>query len=74
MQWGCPDTRLNDFTLKDSHMLPPEVEEIFRRVQDSAHHMPDWQMEVSYKSRTPFLFLELCIIGSPSRCIGNIMV
>ena len=35
-----------DSTLSDSHVLPPEVEEIFRRVQDSAHYMPDWQMEV----------------------------
>jgi len=31
--------------LKDSHVLPPEIEDIFRRVQDSAHYMPDWQME-----------------------------
>lgn len=30
---------------QDSHVLPPEVEDIFRRVQDSAHYMPDWQME-----------------------------
>jgi hypothetical protein len=31
----------------DTHLLPPEVDAIFRRVQDSAHYMPDWQMEVS---------------------------
>lgn len=31
----------------DSHLLPKDVEEIFRRVQDSAHYMPNWQMEVS---------------------------
>jgi aarF domain-containing kinase len=30
----------------DTHILPPEVDKIFRRVQDSAHYMPDWQMEV----------------------------
>jgi aarF domain-containing kinase len=30
----------------DTHLLPPEAEAIFRRVQDSAHYMPDWQMEV----------------------------
>lgn len=35
----------------ESHVLPPEVEEVFRRVQDSAHYMPDWQMEV----RDPWL-------------------
>ncbi|CCM05951.1 uncharacterized protein FIBRA_08190 [Fibroporia radiculosa] len=34
-------------SIQDSHVLPPEVEEIFRRVQDSAHYMPDWQMEAS---------------------------
>ncbi|EPQ56068.1 hypothetical protein GLOTRDRAFT_41127, partial [Gloeophyllum trabeum ATCC 11539] len=32
-------------SIQDSHLLPPQVEEIFRRVQDSAHYMPDWQME-----------------------------
>ncbi|KAL4246721.1 protein kinase superfamily protein [Abortiporus biennis] len=32
-------------SIQDSHVLPPEVENIFRRVQDSAHYMPDWQME-----------------------------
>ncbi len=31
----------------DSHVLPPQVEQIFRRVQNSAHYMPGWQMEVS---------------------------
>lgn len=30
----------------DTHVLPPEVEKIFRRVQDGAHYMPNWQMEV----------------------------
>ncbi|KAF8438520.1 ABC1 family-domain-containing protein [Boletus edulis BED1] len=29
----------------DTHILPPEVDKIFRRVQDSAHYMPDWQIE-----------------------------
>ncbi|KAI0920278.1 hypothetical protein AcV5_010063 [Taiwanofungus camphoratus] len=32
-------------SIQDSHGLPPEIEDIFRRVQDSAHYMPDWQME-----------------------------
>lgn len=30
----------------DTHILPEEIDKIFRRVQDSAHYMPDWQMEV----------------------------
>ncbi len=30
----------------DTHVLPEEIDKIFRRVQDSAHYMPDWQMEV----------------------------
>ncbi|KAF9228105.1 ABC1-domain-containing protein [Gyrodon lividus] len=32
-------------SIQDTHMLPPEVDKILRRVQDSAHYMPDWQME-----------------------------
>ncbi|TFK47175.1 ABC1-domain-containing protein [Heliocybe sulcata] len=32
-------------SIQDSQLLPPQVEEVFRRVQDSAHYMPDWQME-----------------------------
>lgn len=31
---------------QDTHVLPAEIDKIFRRVQDSAHYMPDWQMEV----------------------------
>ena len=30
----------------DTHFLPPELDDIFRRVQNCAHYMPDWQMEV----------------------------
>ncbi|KAF8132993.1 hypothetical protein EV363DRAFT_1473643 [Boletus edulis] len=33
-------------SIQDTHILPPEVDKIFRRVQDSFHYMPDWQMEV----------------------------
>ncbi|THH13313.1 hypothetical protein EW146_g6888 [Bondarzewia mesenterica] len=33
-------------SIQDTHVLPPEVEKVFRRVQDSAHYMPNWQMEV----------------------------
>ncbi|KAF4588577.1 hypothetical protein EYR40_010130 [Pleurotus pulmonarius] len=29
----------------NTHVLPPAVDRIFRMVQDSAHYMPDWQME-----------------------------
>ncbi|KIY44869.1 ABC1-domain-containing protein [Fistulina hepatica ATCC 64428] len=32
-------------SIQDTHALPLEVDRIFRRVQDSAHYMPDWQME-----------------------------
>ncbi|KAG6828186.1 hypothetical protein H0H92_008845 [Tricholoma furcatifolium] len=32
-------------SIQDTHVLPAEVDQIFRRVQDSAHYMPDWQME-----------------------------
>ncbi|KAH8077389.1 ABC1-domain-containing protein [Cristinia sonorae] len=32
-------------SIQDSHVLPPEVEDMFRRVQDGANYMPDWQME-----------------------------
>ncbi|KAJ7254151.1 hypothetical protein C8J57DRAFT_1658250 [Mycena rebaudengoi] len=30
---------------KDMHVLPADIDKIFRRVQDSAHYIPDWQME-----------------------------
>ncbi len=36
--------------ITDTHILPPEIDKIFRRVQDSAHYMPDWQMEVRIPS------------------------
>lgn len=32
-------------SIQDTHVLPPEIERVFRRVQDSAHYMPNWQME-----------------------------
>jgi len=32
-------------TPPDTHVLPAELDQIFRRVQDSAHYMPNWQME-----------------------------
>ncbi|VDC02350.1 unnamed protein product [Peniophora sp. CBMAI 1063] len=31
--------------LLDDNVLPPEVEKVFRRVQNSAHYIPNWQME-----------------------------
>ncbi|KAG6901464.1 hypothetical protein C0995_011620 [Termitomyces sp. Mi166 len=43
-----PITSVNEtltFTSLDTHVLPAEVDQMFRRVQDSAHYMPDWQME-----------------------------
>ncbi|TFY83076.1 hypothetical protein EWM64_g938 [Hericium alpestre] len=32
-------------SIQDTHVLPSEVEKVFRRVQDNAHYMPNWQME-----------------------------
>ncbi|KAK7029904.1 atypical kinase COQ8, mitochondrial [Favolaschia claudopus] len=32
-------------SIQDTHVLPAEIDKIFRRVQDSAHYMPDWQLE-----------------------------
>ncbi|KIK18606.1 hypothetical protein PISMIDRAFT_181727 [Pisolithus microcarpus 441] len=32
-------------SIQDTHILPPDLDEIFRRVQNGAHYMPDWQME-----------------------------
>ncbi|KAH0833959.1 ABC1 family-domain-containing protein [Lanmaoa asiatica] len=32
-------------SIQDTHILPPDLDKIFRQVQDSAHYMPDWQME-----------------------------
>jgi len=37
---------LPDPFLADTHVLPLELDRVFRRVQDSAHYMPNWQMEV----------------------------
>ncbi|KDN47944.1 ABC1-domain-containing protein [Tilletiaria anomala UBC 951] len=32
-------------SIQDSHLLPPELESVLMRVQNSAHYMPDWQLE-----------------------------
>lgn len=32
-------------SIQDSHMLPPQVEEVLLRVQNRAHYMPAWQLE-----------------------------
>ncbi|KAI5983910.1 ABC1-domain-containing protein [Pisolithus albus] len=37
-------------SIQDTHILPPDLDEIFRRVQNGAHYMPDWQMEGVLKS------------------------
>ncbi len=36
--------------MKDTHLLPPDVDAIFRRVQDSAHYMPDSQLNQTLSS------------------------
>ncbi|KAL4077599.1 ABC1-domain-containing protein [Scleroderma citrinum] len=51
-------------SIQDTYLLPPELDEIFRRVQNSAHYMPDWQMEEVLRSSlgpswaTNFAFFE----------------
>ena len=32
-------------SIQDSNALPPQVEEVLLRVQDTAHYMPAWQLE-----------------------------
>lgn len=32
-------------SIQDSHVMPPQIEQILRRVQNNAHYMPGWQME-----------------------------
>ncbi|WFD35564.1 hypothetical protein MCUN1_002420 [Malassezia cuniculi] len=32
-------------SIQDSHMLPPQLEQVLLRVQDSANYMPAWQFE-----------------------------
>ncbi|KAJ8580807.1 ABC1-domain-containing protein [Rhizopogon salebrosus TDB-379] len=32
-------------SIQDTHIFPSDVNKIFRRVQGSAHYMPDWQMQ-----------------------------
>lgn len=32
-------------SIQDSHMLPPQIEQVMLRVQNSAHYMPAWQLE-----------------------------
>lgn len=36
--------------LLDTHLLPPDVDAMFRRVQDSAHYMPDSQLNQTLSS------------------------
>ncbi|KAH6576455.1 hypothetical protein BASA50_006739 [Batrachochytrium salamandrivorans] len=32
-------------SIQDNRVVPPEIEAVFRRVQDSANYMPKWQLE-----------------------------
>ncbi|WFC94203.1 hypothetical protein MBRA1_000836 [Malassezia brasiliensis] len=32
-------------SIQDSHMLPPQIEQVMLRVQNSAHYMPAWQLD-----------------------------
>lgn len=33
-------------SIQDAHVLPDQIEKVLRRVQNAAHYMPEWQMEV----------------------------
>ncbi len=33
-------------SIQDAHILPDQIERVLRRVQNGAHYMPEWQMEV----------------------------
>ncbi|KAG8908225.1 hypothetical protein FRB99_008290 [Tulasnella sp. 403] len=35
-------------SIQDAHVLPEQIEQILRRVQNAAHYMPQWQMEVDF--------------------------
>ena len=35
-------TRASPDDLADTHVLPPELDQFFHRVQDCAHYMPNW--------------------------------
>jgi hypothetical protein len=42
---------LHDPFLADTHVLAPELDRVFRRVQDSVHYLPNWQMEIYTERR-----------------------
>lgn len=42
----------------DTHVLPEQIDRVLRQVQNSAHYMPNWQMEVRHPS-------EICVHSNP---------
>jgi hypothetical protein len=48
---GFSNEPLNSLYPTDTHVLPPDLDRVFRRVQDCAHYMPNWQMEVCNHNR-----------------------
>ena len=43
------------FSIQDSNFIPPEFQQMFERVRQSADFMPSWQIEV----RTKKIFIKL---------------
>lgn len=39
-------------SIQDAHVLPDQIERVLRRVQNAAHYMPEWQMEVRSQEST----------------------
>ncbi|KIN96626.1 hypothetical protein M404DRAFT_162571, partial [Pisolithus tinctorius Marx 270] len=59
-------------SIQDTHVLPPDLDEIFRRVQNSAHYMPDWQMEASLGLRWANNFVSFERIPFAAASIGQV--
>ena len=47
---------LHDIYFIDNDMLPAQLERVLLRVQNSAHYMPNWQMEVTNKLKSAEFF------------------
>ena len=45
---GCARRPIDPAEPADSHVLPPQIQEVFRRVQNMAHSMPFWQTQARH--------------------------
>ncbi|KAJ6544847.1 ABC1-domain-containing protein [Mycena vulgaris] len=60
-------------SIRDTCILPTDVDKIFRRVQDSAHYMPDWQMErVLNSALGPDVFTSFDRVPFAAASIGQV--